>query len=133
MTLPEVFAALDRAIATTAAQGLPALLGRLAEANARLAREVPAEALPRLRAALTEADSIALSRLTTPTHNAANGDPNPEAEPEWLTPPEAAAIFKVTPRWLNRATKGRGFRRQESRRTIRYEKTGLRRWLAKRI
>ena len=45
----------------------------------------------------------------------ANGkkDPNPEAEPEWLTPLEAAAIFKVTPRWLNRATKGKAFRRQE--------------------
>src|SRR5258708_23075697 len=45
----------------------------------------------------------------------ANGkkDPNPEAEPELLTPPEAAGIFKVAPPWFNRGPQGQAFPRQE--------------------
>jgi hypothetical protein len=98
---------------------------------AKAVRTIPADDLPAIVGQLVELEERARLRLRTEASGNGAGSPE-EPAPEWLTPPEAAAIFRVTPRWLNRATSGKGFRRQESRRTIRYENAGLRRWLARR-
>ncbi len=105
--LGDALDALDQAIAEAGADELPAFVGRLVELEER-----------------------ARLRLRTEIQATPNGQPSKEAE-RWLTPAEAAALFKVTPRWLNRATRAQKlrFRRQLSGRLVRYEEGGLRRWL----
>lgn len=46
-----------------------------------------------------------------------------------LTPVEAARIAGVTPRWIYDHTRGMKFRRDLSRKSIRIEEAGFRRWL----
>ena len=45
---------------------------------------------------------------------------------------DAASIAGVTPRWLLRNTRGLPFRRDLSRKSVRFERDGLMRWLGSR-
>ena len=95
---------------------------------ARVAAEAEPEELPALVGALAQAQAVALARLTTP-------HPEPslvsEAPGELLTPAQAAeAIGGVSPKWLYRHTKGLRFRRDLSRKVVRFERAGLLRWMA---
>ncbi len=62
---------------------------------------------------------------------APNGRP-PEApaEDRLLTPEEAAAALRVTPRWLYRHAQRLPFTRRLSRKALRFSEAGLRRWRA---
>ena len=58
----------------------------------------------------------------------------PAEEARMLTPQEAVAIVGggVSVRWLLRHTRGLRFRRDHSRKVVRFEEAGLRRWVAAR-
>jgi predicted DNA-binding transcriptional regulator AlpA len=61
-----------------------------------------------------------------------NGDhPAPEKE-RLLTPDEAAAMIGVDKKWLYRHSKQLPFIRRLSKKNIRFNEAGLRRWLATR-
>jgi hypothetical protein len=92
----------DLDVAAVPREELPALLGRLVEAEARV----------RLR--LAEAP---LAPATTSRR---------------LGPEEAALIANVSKRWLLQHTKGLRFRRDLSRKRPGFDETGLRTWLAER-
>lgn len=49
----------------------------------------------------------------------------------WLTAVEAAALLRVTPRWLYRHQKKLPFARRLTRKCLRFSEAGLRRWQAK--
>lgn len=96
---------------------LPLILDRLREAM----DQAPAEARPRLLAALMlELPSAA----PTPGAREESDDGS-----ELLAPDEAAQIAKVSVRTLLRVSKGQPFRRQLGHRTVRFEGSGLRRWI----
>lgn len=100
----------------------------------RIVSEAPAEELPALVGALVEAEERARVRLraleTAPPMPRAS-----EAVPErLLTAQEAVAVIGggVSLKWLYRHTRGLRFRRNLSRKCVRFEEAGLRRWLASR-
>jgi len=47
-----------------------------------------------------------------------------------LTAPEAAAMLKISPRWLYRHAKTLPFARRLSRKVLRFSRAGIARWLA---
>ena len=99
---------------------LPLILDRLRE----VIDAAPPEARPRLLAALM---------LELPaTAPSAGADEGRGAEPELLEPDEAAQIAKVSARTLLRISQGQSFRRQLGHRTVRFEASGLRRWIKSR-
>jgi hypothetical protein len=109
---PEALRAdLGRVVAETLPEELPALVGALVEAEER--------ARVRLRA------------LETAPPTSRPSEPTPE---RLLTLQEALAVIGggVSPRWLHRHTRGLRFRRNLSRKCVRFEEVGLRRWLASR-
>lgn len=106
MTLPEILGDLPRVVREVSAEDLPALVGRLAEAHA-----------------------VAMARLVTP----GLGVPSTQAEEpdRLLTPGDALGLLGggVSLKWLYRHTRGLRFRRDLSRKEIRFEERGFRRWL----
>lgn len=108
MTAPDeaVFAALDQAIAEAPFEARPgmvvALAARLAQLGAGMAAQVPAQVVP---AASSE---------------------------ELLTPTQAIDAIggHVSAKWLYRHTRGLKFRRDLSRKVVRFERAGLLRWVA---
>lgn len=109
MTVPEaVFAALDRAIAEAPSEARPGMVVALA---ARLAQ---------LGAGMVAPDS------DEPVPLAA------ELSEQLLTPAQAVEAIggKVSTKWLYRHTKGLRFRRDLSRKVLRFERAGLLRWIA---
>ncbi len=90
-------------VAAVHREDLPGLLGRLVEL----------EALVRLRLA------EAVMPAATP-------------EPRILDATQAAAVAGTSTRWLLTATRGRGFRKDLSRKQPRFDEAGLRRWLVER-
>lgn len=94
--------------------------------------ETPLEELPGLIGELAAAQAVAMARLTTPTPTNGNRQ---AAEPELLLTPAAAVEAiggDLSRKWLLRHTKGLRFRRDYSRKVIRFEKPGLLRWAAAR-
>ena len=61
-----------------------------------------------------------------------NGERPPAEKDALLTPEEAAAIIGVDTKWLYRHSKQLPFTRRLSRKKIRFNEPGLRRWLAPR-
>lgn len=103
---PGVFAALDRAIAQAPSEARPGLVVALA---ARLAH-------------------LGAGMSATAHHEPVRSPAVPE---EMLTPEQAiAAIGGVNRKWLLRRTKGLRFRRDLSRKVVRFERAGLLRWAA---
>jgi hypothetical protein len=78
--------------------------------------------LDQIRAVVREEIAAALS----------NGERPPAEKDALLTPEEAAAIIGVDPKWLYRHSKQLPFTRRLSRKKIRFNEPGLRRWLATR-
>jgi len=82
--------------------------------------------LPALIGELAAAQAVALARLLAPP-----APPPPPAREEavrLMTPEELARLVKKDVRWTLRATKGLRFRRNLTRKTIRFEESGARRW-----
>ena len=61
-----------------------------------------------------------------------NGERPPAEKDALITPEEAAAIIGVDTKWLYRHSKQLPFTRRLSRKKIRFNEPGLRRWLAPR-
>jgi predicted DNA-binding transcriptional regulator AlpA len=72
--------------------------------------------------------------LTQPTTAMSPSDPGEKlrTSDRLLHPPEAAALLKVTTRWLYRHHRTLPFARKLSRRVLRFDEAGLHRWLAHR-
>src|SRR6266568_7410812 len=90
------------------------------------ARDAAAEELPALIGALEQAKAAAWARLVAPAPNG-HGPALAAAGPgeELLTPEQAAAaIGGVSLKWLYRHTKGLRFRRDLSRKVVRFERAG---------
>jgi hypothetical protein len=96
-----------------------------------LVRAMQTDDLPALIGELEAARAAAWARLVIPAPPASASQP---AEPndEMLTPQAAAAVAGVTVRWLYRHTRGLRFRRDLSRKVVRFERSGLVRWIAAR-
>src|SRR5438093_12726136 len=97
--------------------------------------EAAPDQLPGIIGTLAAEQARARAKLTTAA--SPNGAERPKANreadtpPALLTPKEAAAITRApSVRWLNRRTKGLRFRRDLSRKQIRYERRGLLAWLS---
>jgi len=101
---------IDAAILETAPEALPALIAALSSTIAKAAARQMVAAADRTHKASVHSVPDECSRL--------------------LTPAEAAEIARVPARWLNRRTKGFRFRRDLSRKQIRYEEKGLRNWIS---
>jgi len=109
MIAPDVFASLDEAIRAATPEELPDFAGRLRAAELRVELRLRGEA------------------------NGNGHRPEPES-PETLLTVEAAvqAIGSVSRKWLLRHTRGLRFRRDLSRKVVRFERCGLLRWAAAR-
>lgn len=109
MTTPDLLAELDRVVRSAEPEDLPALAGRL-----------------------REAELLAEMRLRTAPANG-NGRPEPEAPEVLLTPEQALVAIggDLSRKWLLRRTKGLRFRRGGGK-VIRFERAGLLRWFATR-
>ena len=94
-------------------QNIPGILGELEALRVRL--------LLRL---ITQ--SVAAATL------AAGPDETSQPTDRLLKPAEAAALLKVTTRWLYRHHRPLPFTRKLSRRLLRFDEAGLHRWLAHR-
>jgi hypothetical protein len=106
-----------------------------------LARTADLATLPALILTLLEALVVAFTRwlhtMPAPTPAATDqvrGNGNGSEPERLLTPEEAAAIIggDVSARWVLRHTKGLRFRRDLSRKVVRFEEAGLRRWASAR-
>jgi hypothetical protein len=107
MTLPEVFTALARAPAEVALEDLPALLGRLVEAEERARLRLRNEGAP----------------------PAGNEKPGEEGE-RWLTPEQAAGIAGIPVKRLYEWARGKRWASRPSRKCLRIAESRFRTWLA---
>jgi excisionase family DNA binding protein len=102
---------------------------------------LPSEALPALIAELAALQARAAARLLVDAPSTATGclpDRRPADEPrevgadEYLTTAEAAALLRVSRRWLYRRAGRLPFARKLSRRELRFSRQGLERYMATR-
>lgn len=84
-------------------------------------------AIPSLALALSSRLATLASVLAE--HLGVSQDPSRPEPTRLLTPTEAAAIAGVTRRWIYDHTRGMKFRRDLSKKSIRIEEAGFRRWL----
>jgi len=97
--------------------------------------EIPYAQIPRVLGELEGLRVALLAQLIT--HSVAAtlaAEPDEKSQPtdRLLKPAEAAALLKVTPRWLYRHHRSLPFTRKLSRRLLRFDEVGLHRWLAHR-
>src|SRR5688572_27164896 len=71
-------------------------------------------------------------KITERLLHSANGIEHPTEKVVWLTPEQASAIIGVNKRWLYRHAKQLPFAKKLSRKALRFNEIGLRRWLATR-
>ncbi len=95
-----------------------ALLGRLSSVQAILV-----ERLACLRPAVAEVPAA-------PTAHALAAKPPAWSEADLLTVHEAAALLRVSARWLYRHSRNLPFSRRLSRKVLRFSRSGITRWLA---
>jgi hypothetical protein len=114
MTIREIIEALPLAAQEASSQELPALLGRIVEAEAML----------RLRMVSATANAP----NTAPATNAESAE---QRSPRYLNVDEALARLggKLCRKTLYRRTKGRSFRVNLSRKAVRFEERGFMRWI----
>ena len=101
---------------------------RLAELKQEIG-ELARQEIPAVLGELEELKAAAWAQLLTPT-NGSNPAATKPQDDRWLTAAEAAALLRVTPRWLYRHQKKLPFARQLSRKCLRFSEAGLRRWQA---
>ena len=97
--------------------------------------EIPRAQIPRVLGELEGLRVALLAQLIT--HSVAAtlaAEPDEKSQPtnRLLKPTEAAALLKVTTRWLYRHHRSLPFTRKLSRRLLRFDEAGLHRWLAHR-
>ncbi len=105
MIANEVMAQLEQATADVSVEQVPALLGEL----------------ERLKAGLW-------ARLVVPAHNGAPQTAPISDKDKLLTPEEAAELLSVKVSWLYRNWQRLPFARKLSRKALRFNESGLRRW-----
>jgi len=96
---------------------------------------IPAQNIPGILGELEALRVRLLVRLITHSVAATLAvEPDEKSQPtdRLLKPAEAAALLKVTTRWLYRHHRSLPFTRKLSRRLLRFDEGGLRRWLAHR-
>ena len=94
--------------------------------------DVPVSAVPPLMAQVAALQVALAARLAGPSPPPAESPSGPPGNERLLTPPEAAALLGVTVTWLYRHAGRLPFTRRLSRKALRFNETGLRRWLAAR-
>jgi hypothetical protein len=93
------------------------------------AANLPAHALRSLIVRTATLQNLLLAALmTAEAEEPAAAVPAAPETDRMLTPDEAAAICGLPRRYLLRATRGKPFRRDFSRKRIRFSEIGLRRW-----
>ena len=92
------------------------------------ARDLPARDAAALAAELATAQA-ALAARATEALTSPPCSPSAREEDRLLTPRETAAILGVKPRWLYTHANKLPFARRLSRKVLRFEEAGLRRWL----
>lgn len=92
--------------------------------------EVPAEELPMVLAALAAAQATLAARLCSLPMKDKGAAPTPPETPRLLTAEQASSILGVSPRWLYRHASNLPFTRRLSRKALRFDEAGLRRWQA---
>ncbi len=109
-------------------------LAELLEIPSRAAA-VPAERIPSLLGRLESLRAVLLARLINagtpapPTSIQVSGEAHSD---RLLTPTEAATLMGVKVRWLYQHHRAFPFAKKLSRRVLRFDEAGLRRWLAHR-
>ena len=100
---------------------------------AALVREAPAETLPNLIGQFEQAKAVAWARLTTSTKGG-NSEEGHEAERQttWITPEQAAAMAGVKVKRIYEWARGQRWASRPTKRCLRIEEAGFRRWLATR-
>ena len=91
--------------------------------------ESPAQRLSGILGWMESAKAKCWTRLMTPGISGGLAHAAHEEPPKLLTPDEAAAIAQKPRKWIYRHTRGKRFRRDITRKCIRFEEAGLRRWL----
>jgi predicted DNA-binding transcriptional regulator AlpA len=99
--------------------------GLLARQFLRAVADARHEELPALVGALAQAHAAAFARLVQPVALA----PEAASPVRLVGLEEAERLTGMTRRWLLRHTKGLRFRRDLSRKAVRFEEAGLLRWL----
>ncbi len=102
---------------------------RLLELKEEIGELAPQE-IPAVLGELEELKAAAWAQLLGPANGAHPAESKPQ-DGRWLTAVEAAALLRVTPRWLYRHQKKLPFARQLSRKCLRFSEAGLRRWQVK--
>jgi hypothetical protein len=101
---------------------------------------LPSEALPALIAELAALQARAAARLLIdapsavqgclPNHRPTDAEPHETGADEYLTTAEAAALLKVSPKWIYRRSSRLPFVRKLSRRELRCSRRALERFMA---
>ena len=93
---------------------------------------VPPEALPAVALHLAALQSAVAARLCSRPSAPGPSHGLETATDDYLTTAEAAAVLKVSPKWLYRRSTRLPFARKLSRREIRFSRRGLERYMAAR-
>jgi excisionase family DNA binding protein len=94
------------------------------------AQTLPIEVVPALLGEVEHLRAALWSRLHAPSNPVPAADER--ADDDLLAPPEAAQLLGVTVRWLYAHQRELSFTRRLSRKTLRFSRRELHRWLGKR-
>ncbi len=92
------------------------------------AADVPAEQVPALLGGVEKVRATLWVRLVVPAHNGAPQTAPISDKDKLLTPEEAAELLSVKISWLYRNWHHLPFARKLSRKALRFNESGLRRW-----
>ena len=98
----------------------------------QLITSIPLDTIPPMLGDIEAFRVRLLARLLTSQTPATPPDEKADSTDRLLKPAEAAALLKVTTRWLYRHHRSLPFTRKLSRRLLRFDEAGLHRWLAHR-
>ena len=91
---------------------------------------LPPEQIPSILARVAAIQSVLTARLLAIPPVPVASESKSETTDQLLTAEDAAAILRVTPRWLYRHANRLPFTRRLSRKCLRFSEAGLRRWQA---
>jgi predicted DNA-binding transcriptional regulator AlpA len=98
-------------------------------ANPQKVQDLPAESIPAVLGEIEHIRASLWARMMSANGNSPSHEQQKVGgEDKLLTAEEAAAILKVSSRWLYRHAKKLPFTRRLSRKVLRFSEAGLRKW-----